>query len=155
MNNCCPKCFGESYDSEGEDYRGAMPEYCTSPSCECHKKNCELCQFEPENGHALNCIRHPDFSKQEKPEWEKELVEAITTDKFSTGYMGEADINTKKLIKFIKKVVLLSEKKRWVGEIQKLKKAEYFSERGFHELTGYNHAIKDILNILSQEIEGM
>jgi hypothetical protein len=34
---CCKICFGASYDSTGEDYCGAMPEFCRDDTCFCHR----------------------------------------------------------------------------------------------------------------------
>lgn len=34
--NCCAECYVPEHDSEGEDYRGALPESCTDEGCQCH-----------------------------------------------------------------------------------------------------------------------
>lgn len=36
QTRCCEKCFRPSIDSTGEDYVGALPEYCADEECYCH-----------------------------------------------------------------------------------------------------------------------
>lgn len=38
---CCETCFRPSIDSTGEDYVGALPEYCADEECDCHTPHTE------------------------------------------------------------------------------------------------------------------
>lgn len=36
MKTCCPECLVPEHDSTGEDYRGAIPDFCRDEGCVCH-----------------------------------------------------------------------------------------------------------------------
>lgn len=156
MNNCCYKCQTVGITDKETLY------WCIDPVCECHKDH----RLMRPKGKKCDCIycmnpsHHKEYlesvSKQEKPEWEREFEIRFGQHlELDPEYRGISD----DLLGFINKV-LLSEKKRWVAEVERLKIGGYHHVGGnvMVEMTeenklGYELAKKDILDILSQELE--
>lgn len=107
----------------------------------------------------MNPSHHEEYlesvSKQEKPEWEREIDVLFS---IQTETMVEREMHDE--LKSIVRSLLLSEKKRWVAKVEKLKVGRYHhvGDNVMVEMTeenklGYELAKKDILDILSQELE--
>lgn len=72
----------------------------------------------------------------------KIVLEALRSG--NRGYMGAKTLDTE--IRESMQKILQEQHQEIRDRVRKLKKKEYYSDRGFHEMNGYNKAIKDILS---------